>query len=68
VNKKTFRLTIERTLHGPVFHLHDEGIQLDSHEQAVVISEMQELGLSFAARRAFGTFVPASTRKKVKKN
>lgn len=67
VNSKTFELTIEKSSHGPVFSFRDEGVVLDSHEQAAVLAEMQELGTSFSARRAFGTFVPASTEKSFKK-
>ena len=67
VNGKSFELRIEKSPEGPVFSFRDEGVSLLRHEQEAVLAEMRDLGTSFAARRAFGTFVPASTRKISKK-
>jgi len=67
VNGKSFELRIEKSPEGPVFSLRDEGLRLLPHEQEAVLAEMRDLGTSFAARRTFGTFVPASTKKISKK-
>jgi hypothetical protein len=67
VNSKSFELTIEKSPEGPVFRFHDEGIQLEPHEQIAVLAEIQQISVDFSARRVFGTFVPASTRKSFKK-
>jgi hypothetical protein len=67
VNGKSFELRIEKSPEGPVFSFRDEGVSLLPHEQEAVLAEMRDLGTSFAARRAFGTFVPVSTKKISKK-
>lgn len=67
VNGKSFELRIEKSPEGPVFSFRDEGVKLLPHEQEAVLAEMRDLKMSFEARRAFGTFVPATRRKKFQK-
>jgi hypothetical protein len=68
INGKTFELIIKKEHGTAVFEFRDSQVSLDSHEQMLLMDELQGMQVDFLARRAFGTFVPKNSFKKVKKS